>query len=304
MQRNWIGRSEGGEAVFDIGDDKITVFTTRADTLMGVSYVVLAPEHKLVDKITTPDRKADVEAYKLQASKSSDIDRLSTAKEKTGVFTGAYCTHPITGKQIPVWIADYCLSTYGTGAVMGVPAHDTRDFEFAAKFNLPVTRVVRGKDEEGELPFIEYGIVVNSGEFDGLTTVEAKKAVLNRLGELGKGGIKVNYRLRDWSVSRQRYWGAPIPIIHCPHCGSVAVPEDQLPVKLPYDVNFTPDGQSPLGKHEGFMNCVCPKCGRDAKRDADTLDTFVCSSWYYLRYPDSKDKDKAFDKKSLTRCFP
>ena len=189
---------------------------------MGVSYVVLAPEHKLVDKITTPDRKADVEAYKLQASKSSDIDRLSTAKEKTGVFTGAYCTHPITGKQIPVWIADYCLSTYGTGAVMGVPAHDTRDFEFAAKFNLPVTRVVRGKDEEGELPFIEYGIVVNSGEFDGLTTVEAKKAVLNRLGELGKGGIKVNYRLRDWSVSRQRYWGAPIPIIHCPHCGSVA----------------------------------------------------------------------------------
>lgn len=304
MQRNWIGRSEGGEAVFDIGDDKITVFTTRADTLMGVSYVVLAPEHKLVDKITTPDRKADVEAYKLQASKSSDIDRLSTAKEKTGVFTGAYCTHPITGKQIPVWIADYCLSTYGTGAVMGVPAHDTRDFEFAAKFNLPVTRVVRGKDEEGELPFIEYGIVVNSGEFDGLTTVEAKKAVLNRLGELGKGGIKVNYRLRDWSVSRQRYWGAPIPIIHCPHCGSVAVPEDQLPVKLPYDVNFTPDGQSPLGKHEGFMNCVCPKCGRDAKRDADTLDTFVCSSWYYLRYPDSKDKDKAFDKKIIDEMLP
>lgn len=304
MQRNWIGRSEGGEAVFDIGDDKITVFTTRADTLMGVSYVVLAPEHKLVDKITTPDRKADVEAYKLQASKSSDIDRLSTAKEKTGVFTGAYCTHPITGKQIPVWIADYCLSTYGTGAVMGVPAHDTRDFEFAAKFNLPVTRVVRGKDEEGELPFIDYGIVVNSGEFDGLTTVEAKKAVLNRLGELGKGGIKVNYRLRDWSVSRQRYWGAPIPIIHCPHCGSVAVPEDQLPVKLPYDVNFTPDGQSPLGKHEGFMNCVCPKCGRDAKRDADTLDTFVCSSWYYLRYPDSKDKDKAFDKKIIDEMLP
>lgn len=304
MQRNWIGRSEGGEAVFDIGDDKITVFTTRADTLMGVSYVVLAPEHKLVDKITTPDRKADVEAYKLQASKSSDIDRLSTAKEKTGVFTGAYCTHPITGKQIPVWIADYCLSTYGTGAVMGVPAHDTRDFEFAAKFNLPVTRVVRGKNEEGELPFIEYGIVVNSGEFDGLTTVEAKKAVLNRLGELGKGGIKVNYRLRDWSVSRQRYWGAPIPIIHCPHCGSVAVPEDQLPVKLPYDVNFTPDGQSPLGKHEGFMNCVCPKCGRDAKRDADTLDTFVCSSWYYLRYPDSKDKDKAFDKKIIDEMLP
>lgn len=304
MQRNWIGRSEGGEAVFDIGDDKITVFTTRADTLMGVSYVVLAPEHKLVDKITTPDRKADVEAYKLQASKSSDIDRLSTAKEKTGVFTGAYCTHPITGKQIPVWIADYCLSTYGTGAVMGVPAHDTRDFEFAAKFNLPVTRVVRGKDEEGELPFTEYGIVVNSGEFDGLTTVEAKKAVLNRLGELGKGGIKVNYRLRDWSVSRQRYWGAPIPIIHCPHCGSVAVPEDQLPVKLPYDVNFTPDGQSPLGKHEGFINCVCPKCGRDAKRDADTLDTFVCSSWYYLRYPDSKDKDKAFDKKIIDEMLP
>ncbi len=304
MQRNWIGRSEGGEVVFPIGDDKITVFTTRADTLMGVSYVVLAPEHPLVDSITTEDRKQDVAAYKLAASKASDIDRLSTVKEKTGVFTGAYCTHPITGKDIPVWIADYCLATYGTGAVMGVPAHDTRDYEFAKKFGLPITRVIRGKDCEGELPFTEHGIMVNSGSFDGLTTAEGKKAVLGFLSERGLGGVKVNYRLRDWSVSRQRYWGAPIPIIHCEHCGAVPVPEKDLPVRLPYDVNFTPDGQSPLKKCDEFMNTVCPKCGRPALRDPDTLDTFVCSSWYYLRYPDSKNAERPFDPAIINKMLP
>lgn len=304
MQRNWIGKSEGGEVTFPMGDDKITVFTTRADTLMGVSYVVLAPEHPLVDKITTPDQRQAVEEYKRAASKASDIDRLSTAKEKTGVFTGAYCTHPISGNKVQVWIADYCLATYGTGAVMGVPAHDTRDFEFAKKFGLPITRVIKAKSGDDELPFTEHGILVNSGSFDGLSTAQAKKAILGFLAEKNLGGVKINYRLRDWSVSRQRYWGAPIPIIHCDHCGAVPVPEKDLPVKLPYDVNFTPDGQSPLKKCDSFMNTVCPICGRPARRDPDTLDTFVCSSWYYLRYPDSQNSDKPFDSDVINKMLP
>lgn len=304
MQRDWIGKSEGGEVTFPMGDDKITVFTTRADTLMGVSYVVLAPEHPLVDKITTPDQRQAVEEYKRAASKASDIDRLSTAKEKTGVFTGAYCTHPISGNKVQVWIADYCLATYGTGAVMGVPAHDTRDFEFAKKFGLPITRVIKAKSGDDELPFTEHGILVNSGSFDGLSTAQAKKAILGFLAEKNLGGVKINYRLRDWSVSRQRYWGAPIPIIHCDHCGAVPVPEKDLPVKLPYDVNFTPDGQSPLKKCDSFMNTVCPICGRPARRDPDTLDTFVCSSWYYLRYPDSQNSDKPFDSDVINKMLP
>lgn len=304
MQRNWIGKSEGGEVTFPIGDDNITVFTTRADTLMGVSYVVLAPEHPLVDKITTDECRKAVEEYKLAASKTSDIDRLSTTKEKTGVFTGAHCTHPITGEKVQVWIADYCLATYGTGAVMGVPAHDTRDFEFAKKFGLNIKRVIKATEGDDELPFVEHGILVNSGEFDGLTTAQGKKAILGHLNEKGKGGVKVNYRLRDWSVSRQRYWGAPIPIIHCDSCGAVPVPESDLPVRLPYDVNFTPDGQSPLKKCESFINTTCPICGKSARRDPDTLDTFVCSSWYYLRYADSKNSDKPFDTEFINKMLP
>lgn len=306
MQRNWIGKSTGGEIDFQLvgRDGKITVFTTRADTLFGVSFVVLAPEHKLVDEITEPQCKAAVEAYKAQTAKQSDVERLSTAKEKTGVFTGAYCINPVNGEKVPVWIADYCLSTYGTGAVMGVAAHDARDYDFCRKHNLTIREVVRAKDGTGVLPYTEYGVLVNSGKYDGLTSEQAKAAIVADLEKEGKGRVKVNYRLRDWSVSRQRYWGAPIPMIHCPHCGTVPVPEKDLPVELPYDVNFTPDGVSPLKKSEEFMNVTCPVCGGAAKRDPDTLDTFVCSSWYYLRYPDNKNDKAAFDTKTADKMLP
>ena len=306
MQKNWIGKSTGGEIEFEIdGHGKsFRAFTTRADTLFGVSYVVLAPEHPLVKEITTAEQKAAVEKYVDDVAKTNEIERLSTTKEKSGVFTGAYAINPINNKKVPIWIADYVIYSYGTGAVMGVPAHDERDFEFAHKFGLPITRVIKGKNGNDDLPFVEYGILVNSGEFDGMTTEEAKVKIIEKLAESGKGELKTNYRLRDWLVSRQRYWGAPIPVVHCPHCGAVAVPEDQLPVELPYDVNFTPDGTSPLAKHEGFMHTKCPKCGADALRDPDTLDTFVCSSWYFLRYPDSKNDKEAFNREWINKMLP
>lgn len=306
MQKNWIGKSLGGEIEFALENgDKFNVFTTRADTLFGVSYVVLAPELPLVDKIVTPQYRDAVNAYKSATSKTSEIERLSTAKEKTGVFTGAYCLHPLTGERIPVWIGDYVLSTYGTGAVMGVPAHDARDYIFAQKHNLAIKRVISSADgKNDDLPFCDYGICVNSGEFDGMSSSDAKKAILEKLASLSRGGEKVNYRLRDWSVSRQRYWGAPIPIIHCPHCGALPVPEDQLPVKLPYDVKFSPDGKSPLGSCKEFMSVKCPVCGAAAQRDPDTLDTFVCSSWYYLRYPDNKNDKQPFDKNIIDKMLP
>ena len=307
MQRNWIGRSEGTEVTFDLPgrDDGITVFTTRADTLMGVSYVVLAPEKEIVQEITTPECRAAVEAYREQTAKASDIDRLSSAREKTGVFTGAYCLHPVTGKKVPVWIADYCLGTYGTGAVMGVPAHDERDFAFAQKYGLPVNRVIRAADgQNDDLPYCEHGITVNSSPFDGLTTEKATETIQNYLHDRGKGGVKVNYRLRDWSVSRQRYWGTPIPVVYCPEHGTVPVPEKDLPVLLPYDVAFTPDGASPLRKSESYMNTVCPICGKPARRDPDTLDTFVCSSWYFLRYPDNKNDKAPFDTAYIDKMLP
>ncbi len=307
MQKNWIGKSTGGEVEFKLEDGTaFRTFTTRADTLFGVNYVVLAPEHPLVDRITTPEQRQTVEDYRLAVSKTSEIDRLSTVKEKTGVWTGAYCINPINGKKVQVWIGDYVLYSYGTGAVMGVPSHDARDFDFAKKYGLEINRVIRAKDDKTDdsLPFTEYGIMCNSGEFDGMTSEEGKKAVIDLLESKGQGKHVVNYRLRDWLISRQRYWGAPIPVIHCPHCGIVPVPEDQLPVELPYDVNFTPDGTSPLLKHEGFMNCKCPKCGGDAKRDPDTLDTFVCSSWYYLRYPDNKNVSEPFSREIADRMLP
>ena len=306
MQKNWIGKSTGGEIEFDIvGHGKsFRAFTTRADTLFGVSYVVLAPEHPLVKEITTDAQREAVEQYIADVAKTNEIERLSTSKEKTGVFTGAYAVNPINGKQVPIWIADYVLYSYGTGAVMGVPSHDERDFDFANKYGLEITRVIKGKNGNDDLPFCEYGMLVNSGEFDGMTTEEAKIKIIEKLAEKGKGQLKTNYRLRDWLVSRQRYWGAPIPIVHCPHCGTVPVPEDQLPVELPYDVNFTPDGTSPLAKHEGFMHTKCPKCGADATRDPDTLDTFVCSSWYFLRYPDSKNDKEAFNREWIDKMLP
>ncbi|MGV3025350.1 leucine--tRNA ligase [Clostridium thermobutyricum] len=307
MQKHWIGKSTGAEITFKVKDSdlKFNVFTTRADTLYGVEYVVLAPENPLVEQIVTAEQKSQVEEYQEKAKKQSDIERQSITREKTGVFSGAYAINPINGKEIPIWIGDYVLATYGTGAVMAVPAHDERDFAFAKKFDLPMTKVVAPKDgSEVELPFGEHGILINSGEFDGLTTKEAKIKIVEKLAEQKLGEQKVNYRLRDWLVSRQRYWGAPIPVIYCEDCGTVPVPENQLPVELPYNVEFTPDGKSPLAKCEEFVNTTCPCCGKPAKRETDTLDTFVCSSWYYLRYPDNKNTDAPFNPEVINKMLP
>ena len=305
MQRNWIGRSTGCEIEFECETgDKIRVFTTRCDTVFGVTYVVLAPEHPLAKKLATPEQMGAVEEYIDYAARASEIDRLSTTREKTGVFTGSYAINPVNGKRVPIYLADYVLATYGTGAVMAVPAHDERDFAFATKYGLPIVKVIENPNGETELPYTEDGIMVNSLTFDGLMGEEAREAVAKHLSKLGKGGKKVNYRLRDWLVSRQRYWGAPIPVIHCPTCGAVPVPEKDLPVKLPYEVEFRPDGKSPLAKCEKFMHTTCPKCGGEAMRDPDTLDTFVCSSWYYLRYADAHNDRAPFDREAVDKLLP
>ncbi len=305
MQKNWIGKSTGGEIEFTAeSGDKFKVFTTRADTLFGVSYVVLAPEHPLVKKLTSKEQKKAVEAYVEETAKANEIDRLSTSREKTGVYIGHNAINPINGKSVPIYAADYVLYSYGTGAVMGVPSHDERDFAFATKYGLPITRVIKGKNCDDTLPFVEDGILVNSPEFDGMTSEEARKAIINKLVKSGQAEHKTNYRLRDWLVSRQRYWGAPIPVIHCDKCGVVPVPQSDLPVKLPYDVEFKPDGESPLAKHQGFMNVKCPICGGDAHRDPDTLDTFVCSSWYYLRYPDASNSKEPFNPEHINKMLP
>lgn len=307
MQKHWIGKSTGGEIEFQVKDKGVSfrVFTTRADTIFGITYVVLAPESPLVDKVVTKENKQIVEDYKLQCSKINEIERLSSSREKTGVFTGSYAINPINGREVPILVADYVLASYGTGAVMGVAAHDDRDYVFAKKHGLPIERVIRSKDgSPDDLPYTDYGIMCNSGEFDGMTTEEGRVAVIRKLEKEGKGELKTNYRLRDWLISRQRYWGAPIPVIHCPHCGAVPVPEKDLPVELPYNVNFTPDGESPLKKCDEFMNVKCPVCGADAKRDPDTLDTFVCSSWYYLRYVDPKNDKEAFSREKVDKMLP
>ena len=305
MQKNWIGRSEGAfiEFALEQHDGSIRVFTTRADTLYGATYVVLAPEHALVDVVTTPEQKEAIQDYQKLTSAQSELDRLTSAKEKTGVFTGAYAIHPLTGARLPIWIADYVLASYGTGSVMAVPGHDTRDFDFATIYNLPIPCVIVPSDGgEAELPYTDDGILVNSAEFDGQTSEAARAGIVACLHEHGERAI--TYRLRDWLISRQRYWGAPIPIIHCPHCGEVPVPEDQLPVELPYDVEFTPDGKSPLAKSDAFMHTTCPRCGADALRDPDTLDTFVDSSWYFLRFPCSHYENQAFDTEWVNRMLP
>lgn len=303
MQKHWVGRSYGSSVEFKVKDMDLNfeVFTTRVDTLFGVTYVVFAPENSLVDVLTTPENKEKVEAYIEQAKNQSEIDRQSLTREKTGVFTGSYAINPTNGREIPIYVGDYVLNTYGTGIVMAVPAHDERDFEFAKKYHLPIERVIEGGDS---LPYLEYGNMMNSGEFNGLKGDEAKNKVTKWLEERNHGSLKVNYRLRDWLVSRQRYWGAPIPIVYCNHCGEVAVEEKDLPVNLPYDVEFNANGQSPLARSEAFMNTTCPKCGEPAKREADTLDTFVCSSWYYLRYVDNKNKSEAFSKELVDTMLP
>ncbi len=307
MQKNWIGRSYGGEIEFSVkgSDVKFRVFTTRADTAFGVTYVVLAPESPLVDRIVTPEQRAAVEEYRERSAAVTEIDRMSSTREKTGVLTGAYAINPVNGREVPILVADYVIASYGTGAVMGVAAHDDRDFVFANKLGLPIERVIKGKEgQDDTLPFTEYGVLTNSAEFDGMNSEDAKLAILKKLENEGKGCLKTNYRLRDWLVSRQRYWGAPIPVIHCEHCGAVPVPEKDLPVRLPHNVNFTPDGESPLKKCDEFINTVCPVCGRPAKRDADTLDTFVCSSWYFLRYPDNRNGEKPFDTEWIDKMLP
>jgi leucyl-tRNA synthetase len=310
MQRNWIGKSVGAEVHFKVenSEEVISVFTTRPDTLFGVTYVVIAPEHSLVDKLVTSDNKSAVDEYRESTRKLTEIERTSTVKEKTGVPLGTYAINPVNGERVPIWIADYALLTYGTGCVMAVPGHDERDFEFATKFNLPIRKVIlqEGTNEADELKeaFTEIGIMVNSAQFNGLRSDEGKASIIKSLEENNTGKSKINFRLRDWLISRQRYWGTPIPIIHCPSCGEVPVPEDQLPVELPYDVEFKPAGESPLAANEKFINAKCPKCGADAKRDPDTMDTFVDSSWYYFRFLNPKISDAIFDKELTDKFVP
>jgi len=303
MQRNWIGKSVGAEVHFKVdgSDENISVFTTRPDTLFGVTYVVLAPEHNLVDKLTTNEFKNQVQEYRNSIKSLTEIERTSTVKEKTGVPIGALAINPVNGEKVPIWIADYALATYGTGCVMAVPGHDDRDFEFAKKFHLPIRKVILqpGTNEADELTeaYTEPGKMVNSGIFTGINSDEGIEKIISYLEEKGFGKKKINYRLRDWLISRQRYWGTPIPIIHCEKCGEVPVDEKDLPVELPYDVHFKPGGESPLISSEKFMNVKCPKCGADAKRDPDTMDTFVDSSWYYFRFLNPNIATAPFDKK-------
>ncbi len=307
LQRNWIGKSNGAYVDFKVKDheESFTVFTTRADTLFGATYCVLAPEHELVDKITTKEQKEEVEKYQLEAAKQSEIERTSTVKEKTGVFTGAYAINPVNGKEIPIWISDYVLASYGTGAIMAVPAHDERDYDFAKKFGLEIIQVLKGKEESiDDKAMTGDGIHINSGFLDGLNKEEALNKMYDYLEEKGCGKKTTTYKLRDWLVSRQRYWGAPIPVIYCEKCGIVPVPESDLPVVLPDDVEFTPDGESPLKKCESFMKTTCPCCGAPATREADTLDTFVCSSWYFLRYPDNLNDKAPFEKEIVNKMLP
>lgn len=310
MQRNWIGKSIGAEVHFKVENSTeiISVFTTRPDTLFGVTYVVLAPEHELVDKLTKDEFKDKVQDYRNSIKSLTEIERTSTVKEKTGVSIGAFAINPMNGEKVPIWIADYVLATYGTGCVMAVPGHDERDFEFAKKFNLPIRKVILqpGTNEADELSqaYVEPGIMINSGIFNGLNSEEGIEKIISYLEEKKIGEKKINYRLRDWLISRQRYWGTPIPIIHCEKCGEVPVDKNDLPVELPYDVQFKPGGESPLLSNEKFIIVKCPKCNADAKRDPDTMDTFVDSSWYYFRFLNPHIDNAPFDKQTADKWIP
>ncbi|MDJ0662115.1 MAG: leucine--tRNA ligase [Crocosphaera sp.] len=301
MQENWIGKSVGAYLEFPVkdSDEKIAVFTTRPDTVYGVTYVVLAPEHPLTPNVTTEGQKAAVEAFIEEVSNESEIERIAEDKPKRGILTGGTAINPFNGEEIPILIADYVLYEYGTGAVMGVPAHDTRDFKFATEKQLPIKVVIVPENSEDNNPtlteaYTEPGIMVNSGNFDGMQSTEGKTAIIDYAETQGYGKARIQYRLRDWLISRQRYWGCPIPVVHCPSCGTVAVPDADLPVKLPENVEFTGRGASPLAKLDDWINVPCPSCGEPAKRETDTMDTFIDSSWYYLRYTDAMNEQEAF----------
>lgn len=311
MQRNWIGRSQGAEIEFmvDGGEDPIKVFTTRPDTIFGATFIVLAPEHRLVPSLTTDENRAEVEKYCKQAIKKSEIERQGD-HDKTGVFTGSYAINPATGDRMPIWVADYVLAGYGEGAIMAVPAHDQRDYDFANKFGLPIIKVVDGTENVDDDDVIDFysgeGKLINSGDFNGMPTSEAREQVVAWLESQGVGHSQVTYKMRDWLISRQRYWGAPIPIIHCPHCGNVPVPEKDLPVLLPDIDDYLPsgDGQSPLAKVGSWVNTTCPNCGAAAKRETDTMDGYACSSWYLWRYTDARNDKEAWDPAKVNYWCP
>jgi leucyl-tRNA synthetase len=312
MQTNWIGRSEGAEIDFPVdapGVEPIRVFTTRPDTVFGATFMVLAPEHPLVAVLAAADRKTDVDAYVAAARRETEIERLSADREKDGVFIGAYAVNPMTNERIPIWIADYVLPGYGTGAIMAVPAHDERDHAFARRYQLPIRYVVLpagGAVPEGEA-FVEHTadeVLVESGEFSGMTASDAIGAITQQLADTGLGAPAISYRLRDWLVSRQRYWGAPIPIVYCDEHGAQPVPEDQLPVLLPNEVDFAPTGVSPLQSHAEFLSAACPVCGRPARRETDTMDTFVDSAWYFLRYTSPHESTRAWDPEKVRVWLP
>ena len=311
MQSNWIGKSQGAILKFKVVDAEedmeIPVYTTRPDTVHGITYLVVAPEYKDIEKLTTPENKKAVEEYRANARKLTEIERLSTDRVKTGVPLGTHCINPFTGEKFPLWTADYALVEYGTGAVMAVPANDTRDYAFAKKYNLPMKVVIQNPENPSdckEEAYTEEGVLINSNEFDGMKNTDAKKSITQKAVDNGFGEFKTQYRLRDWLISRQRYWGAPIPVVYCDKCGIQPVPEDQLPVRLPEDVDFSVVGKSPITTSPTFKDTVCPVCGGHAVRETDTMDTFVCSSWYYLRYADPHNKDLPFSRELVNKWLP
>lgn len=310
MQKNWIGKSKGAILKFKVAEVEgleIPVYTTRPDTVYGITYMVVAPEYKDIDKLTTPENKKAVEEYQSYARKASEIERLSTERTKTGVPLGTHVINPFTGDKVPLWTSDYVLIEYGTGAVMAVPAHDERDFAFAKKFNLPIKRVIENPSNPGEElreAYVDPGVLINSQSFNGLENTKAKEEIIKYAEEKGFGKSKTQYRLRDWLISRQRYWGAPIPVVYCEHCGIQPVDEKDLPVLLPTDIDITVQGKSPIVTSPTFMKTTCPKCGGPATRETDTMDTFICSSWYYLRYVDPHNTELPFSKDKVNYWLP